>query len=83
MDPDFRALLDTSCADMRNVGGREGGAITAAMFLAEFAGDKPWAHIDIAPTAFADDESDYFGKGLATGHPVRMLVRFALGLASS
>src|SRR5205807_2479277 len=36
LDPDFRSLLDSSCADLRNVGGREGGAITAAMFLAEF-----------------------------------------------
>jgi leucyl aminopeptidase len=83
LDPDFRTLLDTSCADMRNIGGREGGAITAAMFLAEFAGDQPWAHIDIAPTAFADNEGDYYAKGLATGHPVRTLARFALGLASS
>ncbi len=83
MDPDFRTLLDTSCADMRNVGGREGGAITAAMFLAEFAGDRPWAHLDIAPTAFADTESDYYAKGLATGHPVRTLVQFALDLATA
>ena len=83
MDPDFRAGLDSSCADMRNIAGREGGAITAAMFLAEFAGEGPWAHLDIAPTAFADNESDYFGKGLATGHPVRTLVQFALNIASS
>jgi leucyl aminopeptidase len=83
MDPDYRTLLDTSCADMRNVGGREGGAITAATFLSEFVGEQPWAHLDIAPTAFADNESDYFAKGLGTGHPVRSLVQFALDLAAS
>ncbi|MDB5075465.1 MAG: leucyl aminopeptidase [Chloroflexi bacterium] len=83
MDPDFRPMLDSSCADMRNVGGREGGAITAAMFLAEFVGEQPWAHLDIAPTAFADNESDYYAKGLGTGHPVRSLVQLALDIAAS
>jgi leucyl aminopeptidase len=83
LDPDFRPLLDTSCADMRNIGGREGGAITAAVFLSEFVAEQPWAHLDIAPTAFADNDSDYFAKGLGTGHPVRSLVQLALDIASS
>jgi leucyl aminopeptidase len=83
LDPDFRPLLDSSCADMRNIGGREGGAITAAMFLAEFAGDQPWIHLDIAPTAFADTDSDYYAKGLGTGHPARSLAQLALNIAAS
>jgi leucyl aminopeptidase len=81
LDADFRPLLDSSCADMRNVGGREGGAIIAAMFLKEFVGTQPWAHLDIAPTAFADTEMHYYAKGLATGHPVRTLAQLALDLA--
>ncbi len=81
LDPDFRPLLDSSCADMRNIGGREGGAITAAMFLREFTDTKPWAHVDIAPTAFADNESAYFAKQLATGHPARTFAQLALHIA--
>jgi leucyl aminopeptidase len=81
LDPDYRPLLDSSCADMRNVGGREGGAIIAAMFLQEFVSGRPWAHLDIAPTAFADTESAYFAKGLATGHPARAIAQFALDQA--
>jgi len=83
MDPDYRKLLDTSCADMRNVGGRDGGAIIAATFLSEFVGDQPWVHLDIAPTAYADNDSAYYAKDLATGHPVRTLVQLALDMAES
>jgi len=83
LDPDFRELLDSSCADLRNIGGREGGAITAAMFLKEFTSSQPWAHLDIAPTAFADSASAYYDKGLATGHPVRTLAQLALDLAEA
>ncbi len=82
LDPDFRPLLDSSCADMRNIGGREGGAITAAMFLKEFTGDQPWAHLDIAPTAFADNDTAYLAKGLGTGFAVRTLAQLALDLAA-
>ena len=82
LDPDFRPLLDSSCADLRNIGGREGGSITAAMFLKEFVGEQPWGHLDIAPTAFADNEMPYYAKGLATGHPVRALAQLALDLAN-
>lgn len=83
LDTDYRPLLDSSCADLRNVGGREGGAIIAAVFLQEFVGSQPWAHLDIAPTAFADTEGAYFAKGLATGHPARTLAQFALDAAGS
>jgi leucyl aminopeptidase len=83
LDPEYRSLLDSSCADMRNVGGREGGAIIAAVFLQEFVANQPWAHLDIAPTAFADNEGPYLAKGLATGFPVRTLAQLALDLANA
>jgi leucyl aminopeptidase len=82
LDPDYRPLLDSSCADLRNVGGREGGAIIAATFLAEFVSSGAWAHLDIAPSAFADSETAYFAKNLATGYPVRTLAQLALDLAA-
>jgi leucyl aminopeptidase len=83
LDPDFRPLLDSSVADIRNIGGREGGAITAATFLREFTDSQPWAHLDIAPTAFADDETAYYGKQLATGHPARTFAQLALNIAEA
>ena len=64
-------------ADIKNVGGRYGGAITAAQFLAEFAGDTPWVHLDIAGTSWLDKDRKYLVKG-ATGIPVRTLVNFIL-----
>ena len=51
---DYRALIDSKVADIKNIGKRYGGAITAAWFLAEFVGDTPWVHLDIAGPAFAD-----------------------------
>jgi leucyl aminopeptidase len=83
LDPEYRPMLDSSCADLRNVGGREGSAIIAATFLQEFVANQPWAHLDIAPTAFADNEAPYLAKGLATGFPVRTLVQLALDLANA
>jgi leucyl aminopeptidase len=67
-------------ADIKNTGEKYGGAITAALFLAEFAGDTSWAHIDIAGTASSSKESGYTVKG-ATGVGVRTLVELALLLA--
>jgi leucyl aminopeptidase len=58
---------------MKNAGGRPAGAITAGYFLKEFAGDIPWAHIDIAGTAWAAKPLPYTPKG-ATGVGVRLLV---------
>jgi len=68
-------------ADIKNSGGRWGGAITGAQFLAEFAGDTPWVHIDIAGTFIANKERGYLVKG-ATGVGVRTLVNFALSSAN-
>ena len=73
----YRRLIDSDVADVKNIGKRYGGAITAAMFLREFVGDTPWVHLDIAGPAFRDRASDYGPKG-ATGVPVRALVRYVL-----
>ena len=62
-------------------GSRYGGAITAAQFLAEFAGDTPWVHLDIAGTSMSEKEQTYLVKG-ATGVPVRTLVNLVLSLAA-
>jgi leucyl aminopeptidase len=77
----YRKLIDSEVADVKNIGKRYGGAITAALFLAEFAGDTPWAHMDIAGPAFAEKVGDYWPKG-ATGVPVRTLVSYVLSQAT-
>src|SRR5919112_907045 len=64
-------------ADIKNSGGRGGGALTAGAFLKEFA-DFPWAHLDIAGTAYGKKGNPYTTKG-ATGVPARLLVEFLLG----
>ncbi len=77
LDDDYKDYLKSAFADLANVGGRWGGAITAAYFLKEFAQDTPWVHLDIAGTAWLDDSKPYSAKG-PTGLPVRTLVRLAL-----
>jgi leucyl aminopeptidase len=77
LDDDYREYLKTAFADIANVGGRWGGAVTAAMFLKEFAEDTPWVHLDIAGTAWLDDAKPFLAKG-PTGLPVRTLVRLAM-----
>ena len=69
--------LKSEIADLANVGGRPGGAITAALFLKEFAGALPWVHLDIAGTAWAEEAKGYQPKG-ATGVGVRTLAQLAL-----
>jgi leucyl aminopeptidase len=81
MFDDYKEQNDSDVADIMNSGGRNGGAITAAQFLAEFAGDTKWVHLDIAGTAFSEKEKKHIVKG-GTGVPVRMLVNLALVLAS-
>jgi leucyl aminopeptidase len=78
---DYRWMIDSSVADMKNTGERYGGAIAAALFLAEFVGDTPWVHLDIAGPAFSEKGNDLGPKG-ATGSPVRTLVRFVLDRAA-
>lgn len=72
---EYRKQLDSDTADIVNVGGRPGGSITAGAFLREFVGDVPWAHLDIAGTAYGDDPKPYQRKG-AFGFPTRMLVEW-------
>ncbi|MCC7170541.1 MAG: leucyl aminopeptidase [Planctomycetes bacterium] len=71
--------LKSSVADLRNLGSREGGASWAAAFLKTFVGDVPWAHLDIAGTAWGMRTREYLGKG-ATGAGVRLLVKWLEGL---
>jgi leucyl aminopeptidase len=74
--------LKSAFADLPNVGGRYGGAITAAMFLKEFAEDTPWVHLDIAGTAWIDEAKPFSAKG-PSGVTVRTLVRLAMDWAFS
>jgi leucyl aminopeptidase len=73
---EYKEQLKSDIADFTNTGGRPAGSITAAMFLKEFTGELPWAHIDIAGTAWADDARPYMPKG-ATGVAVRTLAELA------
>jgi leucyl aminopeptidase len=81
MFEEYKEQNKSDVADIKNVGGRYAGAITAAQFLAEFAGDTPWVHLDIAGTNMTDKEQGYLVKG-ATGVPVRTLVNLVLSLAA-
>ncbi len=73
LDDDYREALKSPVADLKNVGGKWGGAVTAAKFLEEFVGKAPWAHLDIAGPSWADGESSTRDAG-ATGCFVRTLV---------
>ncbi len=71
--------MKSKVADLKNIGGRPGGSCTAAAFLGEFVGDVPWAHIDIAATADADQEKPYRTHG-ATAYGVRLVLEYLRGL---
>jgi leucyl aminopeptidase len=73
----YRKELDSQLADMKNVGGENAGAITAALFLEEFVDGIPWAHIDIAGTANLDTEETWRPKG-QTGFGARLLLDFLM-----
>jgi leucyl aminopeptidase len=74
---EYRKLLDSDVADIKNVsGGRNGGALTAGLFLQEFVSGKPWVHLDIAGPVMTGEESGFTAKG-ATGFGVRTLVELA------
>jgi len=77
MYEEYKEQNKSEVADLKNSGGRWGGAITAARFLAEFVGDTSWVHLDIAGTFMSDKERAYLVKG-ATGVGVRTLVNLAL-----
>ena len=78
----YRRLLDSQLADLQHTSGRSFGyPIVAATFLERFAGDGPWAHIDIHSAAFLDEERDYLRRG-ATGAGVRLLTELATRMAN-
>ena len=77
LDKRYRKELDSTVADLRNLGGANAGAITAALFLAEFVGDVPWAHIDIAGTAQSTGEAGWQTAG-CTGFGARLLAELAV-----
>lgn len=75
--PAYDKLLKSKFADMKNVGGRQAGSITAAQFLKRFTNDVPWAHLDIAGTAWNDQFPQPLNAGWATGWGVRILEALA------
>ena len=76
MDEEYKDYLKSAFADIPNIGGRYGGAITAAWFLREFADPTPWVHLDIASTAWLDDNKAWLSKG-PTGVAVRSFIQVA------
>jgi leucyl aminopeptidase len=78
LDDDFKDQIRSKVADIRNTGGRPGGAETAAAFLSYFVGETPWVHLDIAGTAWTQEKTaktDYLPEG-ATGFGVRLLYEY-------
>ncbi|MDD2686441.1 MAG: leucyl aminopeptidase [Gallionella sp.] len=75
---DYQPLLDSNFADMQNIGGRAGGTITAACFLARFTKEYRWAHLDIAGTAWLSGKQ----KG-STGRPVPLLTQYLINRAAA
>jgi len=80
LDDEYKEQIRSGIADIVNSGGRWGGAITAAMFLKEFAEETPWIHLDIAGTAWTEDQKPWIAKG-PSGIALRSLVEFVKGFA--
>jgi leucyl aminopeptidase len=76
---EYKESIKSSVADMKNIGGAHGGAIIAALILQEFVGEVPWAHLDIAGPAFAENDN-LFGQKGGTGFGVRTLINFLSSL---
>ena len=81
LDEEYKDHIRSSIADIMNSGGRWGGAVTAAMFLKEFAEDTPWIHLDIAGTAWMEEQKPWIAKG-PSGIALRSLVSFVRGFAN-
>lgn len=77
MDDELRKDIESDVADVKNVGSRYGGAITAGMFLEHFVDDTPWAHIDIAGPTFIEKGGEFYPKG-ATGFGVQTILQYLL-----
>ena len=82
LDAEYFESIRSSIADIMNSGGRWGGAVTAAMFLKEFVGETPWLHLDIAGTAWIEDNKPWIAKG-PSGIAVRSIVEFAREFAAN
>ncbi len=80
VEDDYRELIKSQIADIKNTGGRYGGAITAAMFLKEFAEDTPWIHLDIAGVAWSDEAKPWIAAG-PSGVAVRSIVEWVRSYA--
>lgn len=80
-DEAYLSQIKSSIADLKNIGGRPGGAITAGLFIGEFADKTPWVHIDIAGTSDSDKDKGYNLKG-GTGAGVRTLIQLAINQGS-
>ncbi len=81
MFEEYKEQYKSDVADVKNTGGRYGGAITAAQFVGEFVGDTPWVHLDIAGTSLTSKEKGHVVKG-ATGVAVRTLINLVTNLAA-
>jgi leucyl aminopeptidase len=81
LDDEYKEQIRSTIADIMNTGGRWGGAINAAMFLKEFAEDTPWIHLDIAGTAWMEDQKPWIAKG-PSGIALRSVVEFVKGFAN-
>ncbi len=79
---DYAIAMKSDIADLKNTGGRPGGALTAAAFLKAFVDDTPWIHLDVAGTAYVDGETAWQAKG-PTGTPVRALLSLTETLAGT
>ena len=75
---EYREQLKSDIADIRNIGGRAAGSITAAVFLQEFVNKTPWAHLDIAGTAFFEEGAKRYNPRFATGVGVRLMIDFLM-----
>jgi leucyl aminopeptidase len=82
LDDDFKEGLKSQVADLKNIGGKWGGAVTAAKFLEQFVGATPWIHLDIAGPSWAESDNATRDAG-ATGCFVRTLVRFIERIGAS
>ena len=82
LDAEYRRQLRSDFADLKNVGGRPAGTITAASFLSEFVEDAPWAHLDIAGTAYGKTRKPYLRNGPA-GIPCRLLLEWVRARAGA
>jgi len=80
LDDEYRELIRSGIADIKNTGGRWGGAVTAAMFLKEFVDDTPWIHLDIAGTAWTEESKNWIALG-PSGIAVRSIVEFVKDMA--